>query len=100
MAQRGWVIVVSSGKVTLVDADVDGGPPIVIQSDDTWSLQKGDRASAYRVIHQRIADYARENKIERAVLKPSAVSLRGTKKVHLEAAELRGVVMCALASVT
>jgi hypothetical protein len=51
-------------------------------------------------MHQHIADYAREQGITRAVIKGSAVSLGGTKKAHLEAAELRGVVMAALASVT
>ena len=100
MAKRWLGIVVSSDRVNLVLADVDGAPPIVIQADDTWSLQQGDRAKAYHIIHQRISDYARENNLEQAVMKGSAVSLRGTKKVHLEAAELRGVVMSALAGVT
>jgi len=100
MAERWLGIVVSSDRVIIVDALVNGASPIVIQMDDTWTLQEGDRPQAYRVMHQRIADYARENGISRAVIKGSAVSLRGTKKVHLEAAELRGVVCCALAGVT
>jgi hypothetical protein len=51
-------------------------------------------------MHQHVADYAREHKIARAIIKGSAVSRGGTKKSHLQAAELRGVVMCALADVT
>lgn len=100
MPERWLGIVVSSDRLIIVDAQIDGASPIVIQMDETWALQEGDRPQAYRVMHQRIADYARENKISRAVIKGSAVSLRGTKKVHLEAAELRGVVSCALAGVT
>lgn len=100
MAERWLGLVVASDKVTLVDATIDGSKPIVIQADATWSLQAGPRPEAYRVMHQRIADYAKENGIKRAVIKGSAVSLSGTKKVHLEAAELRGVAACALAAVT
>jgi hypothetical protein len=100
MAERWLGIVVSSDRVTIVDAAVDGACPITVQMDGTWPLQAGDRALAYKVMHQRIADYARENGIAKAVIKASAVSLKGTKKVHLEAAELRGVVLCALAGMT
>jgi hypothetical protein len=100
MAERWLGVVVASDKVTVVDATVDGDNPIVIQADVTWSLQDGARPEGYRVMHQRIADYARENNIAHAIIKGSAVSLRGTKKAHLEAAELRGVTACALASVT
>jgi hypothetical protein len=51
-------------------------------------------------MHQQVADYAKENGIKRGVIKASALSQSKTKKAHLEAAELRGVVMCALASAT
>ena len=101
MSERWLGIVVSSDKIIIVDAEIEGpGDPMVIQMDGTWSLQAGDRPSAYRVLHQRVADYARQNKIACAAVKAIAVSLRGTKKVHLEAAELRGVVLAALASTT
>jgi hypothetical protein len=100
MAERWLGVVVASDKITLVDAMVDGDKPIVVQSDVTWSLQDGARPDAYRVMHQRISDYARENSIARAIVKGSAVSLGGTKLAHLEAAELRGVAAAALATVT
>jgi hypothetical protein len=99
MAERWLGIVVSSDRLIIVDAEVDGASPITVEMDATWALQEGDRPQAYRVMHQRLVNYARENRIRRAVIKGSAVSLRGTKKVHLEAAELRGVVSCALAEV-
>jgi hypothetical protein len=51
-------------------------------------------------MYQHVSDYAAENAIDRAVIKESAVSLGGTKKAHLQSAELRGVVMAALAKVT
>jgi hypothetical protein len=96
-----WLgVTVSSDKVIIVDAEVPAAGPLVIQADHSWSLQQGDRAIAYHVMQQHIADYARENNVVKAIIKGSAVSLGGTKKAHLEAAELRGVVMCALASVT
>jgi hypothetical protein len=100
MSERWLGLVVSSDKIIIVDAEVDGKSPLVIQMDDTWSLQEGDRPKAYHVMHQRLADYAKQNNISHAAVKASAVSLRGTKKAHLEAAELRGVVLCALASAT
>jgi hypothetical protein len=103
MTERWLGIVVSSEKVTLVDAEVDvdhDNTPIIIQADQSWDLQTGDRPDAYRVIHKRIADYAKENGIAKAIIKGSVVSRRGTKQVHLAAAELRGVVAAALATVT
>lgn len=96
-----WLgIIVSSDKVIIVDSEVPASGPLVIQADHSWSLQQGDRAAAYHIMHQHVADYARERKITKAIIPGSAVSLGGTKKAHLLAAELRGVVMCALAGVT
>jgi len=96
-----WIgVVVGSDKVTVVDAEIPSTGPIVIQADYSWPLHQGERPSAYSVMHQQVADYAREHKIAQAIIKASAVSLAGTKKAHLEAAELRGVVMCALGGVT
>lgn len=100
MAERWLGVIVSSDKVIIVDAEIPATGPLVIQADHSWPLQRGARAAAYRMMHQHIADYAREQGITRAIIKGSTVSLGGTKKVHLEAAELRGVAMCALAGVT
>jgi hypothetical protein len=94
-----WLgIVVIGDRITLVDAEVPDQGPLILQTDQSWTLQAGDRAAAYRVMHQRVADYIRENGIVRTVIKASAVSQGGMGKAHLEAAELRGVVMCAAAS--
>jgi len=94
-----WLgIVVSSDKITMLDAEVPEAGPLVIQADTSWRLQIGDRAAAYRVMHQNVADYAREHHIARVIIKSSAVSRGGTTKAHLEAAELRGVVMAAAAA--
>jgi hypothetical protein len=96
-----WLgVVVSGEKVTVVDAEVPSSGPLVIEGDHSWPLQKGDRISAYVVMAQHVSNYATENAIDLAVVKASAVSLGGTKKAHLESAELRGVVMTALATVT
>jgi hypothetical protein len=100
MHKRWLGLIVSSNKVTIVDAEIPVSGSIIIQGDHSWALQKGDRASAYCIMHQHIADYVRENNIDRVIIKASALSMGSTKKAHLEAAELRGVVICAAASVT
>jgi hypothetical protein len=100
MKKRWLGVVVSGDKVTLVDGEVPDNGPIVIQSDQSWPLQQGERASAYVVMAQQVADYATEHSIDLAIVKESAVSLGGTKKAHLQSAELRGVVMAALADKT
>ena len=100
MPERWIGIVVGSDKVTLVDAEVTDDGPLIVQSDQSWPLQKGERASAYVVMFQHVSSYVRENKITRAILKESAVGSGATRKAHLEAAELRGVVSCACAQNT
>lgn len=97
-----WVgVTVSGDKAVLVDADVqDGIDLLTVHADITFKLQKGDRARAYATFSQEISDYARENGIERAIVKGSAVSQQGRPKLaHFESAELRGVVIAALAGV-
>jgi hypothetical protein len=100
MLERWIGVVVAPDKVTAVDAEVPPSGPLIIQADHSWPLQKGHRASGYKVLHQQLADYCREHEIKRAVIKGSAVNPRGgTTKAHLEAAELRGVAIAACASV-
>ena len=51
-------------------------------------------------MHDRLSGYVREHKIAFAIVKESALPLRGAPKLALlHAAELRGVTMSALASV-
>jgi hypothetical protein len=100
MGKRWAGIVVRSDNVTLVDAEVPATGPITIVGDHSWPLPKGDRPAAYAEIAQLVTDHVREHKINRVVMKGSAVSLMGTKKAHLEAAELRGVVAGAAAAIT
>lgn len=97
-----WVGCVIVGEsVTVVDAELpdDADEPVVIIADDTWRLQKGERSSAYNVLYQRCAGYLRENRIQAAVVKASAISRGAVKLAHLESAEVRGVIMAAAASV-
>lgn len=91
----------SKEGVTYVDAEVpDGDGPIVILADDTWKVQKGDRGEAYSILHQQCADYIRENHIDGAVVKASAVMGKGAAKLGmLHSAEVRGIVIAAAASV-
>jgi hypothetical protein len=98
MAVRWLGVNASTDAVTVVDAEIpeDDGP-IVIRSDDTWRLQKGDRAAAYSVLYQQCADYVRENKIDAVIIKASAVTGRGSATLALlTSAEVR--VMAAAAA--
>ncbi len=95
-----WVgIAVSGEHITLVDATVKAGKPLVINLDKTFKLQNGYRAAAYKTMHEQVVDYLTNNSITRVVVKASAVSPSAGKS-HLNAAELRGVVMAAAAAVT
>ena len=100
MPTRRVGIIASGEAATIVDVEVPDDPsrPITLISDDTWRLQKGDRASAYAVLHQRCADYLRENGIAEVVVKASALSTSGVKLSHLESAEVRGVIIAAAAT--
>lgn len=101
MSTRWLGVTVSGDKAILVDANVpeDDGP-IVINADFNVKLQKGVRSTAYSVFWQEVYDYAKENNIEYAAVKGSAVSQQGKPTLaHFEAAELRGVAIGALASV-
>jgi hypothetical protein len=99
MADRWLGVVVSGDKVIFVDAEVDGNKPLVLQNDQTFTLQPGNRAEAYSTISQQIANYVRENSIKRIVVKESAVSRNAATKALLHSAELRGVVMCAAGAI-
>lgn len=101
MLERRIGFVVAGDSVTIVDTTVpeDDDKPIVIEADDTWKLPNGDRAKAYDVMYRRCANYIKENKIKRAIIKASAVTMGSTKLSHLKSCELRGVIIAASASV-
>src|SRR5579863_6026948 len=94
-------IVVVGEVVTVVDAEIPDDPDalITILADDTWRLQSGQRPLAYRVLHQRCADYLRENGVDKVVIKASALPTGAAKLGLLTSAEVRGVVVAAAASV-
>jgi len=99
--QKRWAgIAVSGDTVTVVELTVPTSGPPKIASDLTFKLQSGNRSAAYAVLHRQIQDYVRENKVEQVVVKASALSTGSTKMAHLHAAEVRGVVIAACASVT
>jgi hypothetical protein len=93
------IVVAGSDRVVAVDAEVPKTGPLVIQADHSCPLQKGQRAAAYSIMHQQVRNYCHEQKIAKVVVKSSAVSQSGrTTKAHLDAAELRGVVIAAAAA--
>ena len=98
MPDRWLGVVVTGERLTVVDAEVPDDGPLILQADQSWPLQAGNRAKAYHVMHQRIGDYIREHRIARTVIKASAVSRSGMGKTNLDAAELRGAIMCAAAA--
>lgn len=93
--------VVAGEDVIVVDTDIpdDTDEPITIVMDMTWNLAKGDRGAAYATMFQRCCDYVRENKIDKAVIKASALPQSAAKLGLLTSAELRGVIIAACASV-
>lgn len=95
--KRRWLgINASKDSVSVIDAEIPRSGPIIILSDDNWKVQKGDRATAYSVLHQQCADYVRENGIGAVVVKASAVTGQGSAKLGLlTSAEVRGVLMAA-----
>lgn len=97
MTQRWLALSASTDSVIVIDAEIpDDDSSIVIKSDDTWRVQKGDRPAAYSVLHQQCADYIKENGINAVVVKASAVTGQGPAKLGLlTGAEVRGVVMAA-----
>jgi hypothetical protein len=101
MADRCVGLVVVGEVVTVVDAEIpdDVDEPITIIADETWKLQKGERAPAYAVLHQRCADYIRENYVDSAVVKASARPASAAGLALLTSAEVRGVIIAAAASV-
>lgn len=101
MTKRWLGLSASKEGVTYVDVEVpDDEGPIVVLTDDTWKVQKGDRSEAYSFLHQQCADYIRENGIEGVVVKASAVMGKGAAKLGmLHSAEVRGIVIAAAASV-
>lgn len=100
MVQRKLGVHVSGDSVTVVDAEVPDDGPITIVMDQSFRLQKGDRGKAFCTMYSRLHDYAREKNINVAIIKESAANQRGMGLAHLQAAELRGVAIAALASVS
>ncbi|UVO51304.1 hypothetical protein M0208_12585 [Sphingomonas sp. SUN019] len=100
MTARWLGLTASKEAVVVVDATIpDDDGPIVINADDTWRVQKGDRSEAYNVLHQQCADYVKENGIDGVVVKASAVAGKGPATLgFLLSAEVRGVVIAAAAS--
>src|SRR4051812_12250603 len=101
MVKREVGIVVVGDTVTVVDAEVpdDKTQAITIVADTTWTLQAGERGSAYDVLARRCVNFLRENGIQRAIMKASATTRGSATIALLHSAELRGVVIAAAASV-
>jgi len=101
MNQKWLGLSASKEGVTYVDVEVpDGDGPVIVVTDDTWKIQKGDRAIAYDVLYNQCADYIRENEIKAVYVKGSAVTGKGAARLGmLESAEVRGVIIAAAASI-
>ncbi|MDD1963752.1 hypothetical protein NPS29_00305 [Pseudomonas putida] len=101
MALHYMGFVVAGEDVVVLEAEIpdDADDPITIIMDKTWNLANGDRCAAYATMFQRCSDYLRERKIDKALIKASALPQSAAKLGLLESAELRGVVIAACASV-
>jgi hypothetical protein len=97
-----WLgLLVGGEKVTAVDVEVpaNDADPMTVVGDQTWAVQDGDRPAAFLVLAQRVRDYVREQRIDRVIVKGSALPQGpGKPKLALlHTAEVRGVVICAAA---
>jgi hypothetical protein len=101
MAVRCVGFVIVGEVVTVVDTEIPDAAdrPLTIVADDTWRLQRGERAPAYAVLHQRCADYLRGNGVGSVVVKASALPTGAARLGLLTSAEVRGVIIAAAASV-
>ncbi|HBO3478606.1 hypothetical protein KUC85_01240 [Pseudomonas aeruginosa] len=102
MASRCVGLVVTASDVTVVDTTIpdDQDAPLILNRDDTWKLAGGDRAKAYETLFHRCTGYIQENGVDQVVIKASALPQGGGGSGVLGGAELRGVIMCAAASVS
>lgn len=102
MAKRCVGFVIVGEVVTVVDVEMPDNPdaPMIVVADATWRVQEGEKAPAYAVLHQRCADYLRENDVGFVVIKASALPTSGAPKLGLlTSAEVRGIIIAAAASV-
>ena len=88
-------VTVGSGQVNVVLLSQETNGSFTLDEETTLKLQDGDRASAYSVMHGQFLDYVLQHASACVCVKRSAVSRRGTTLAHLEAAELRGVILAA-----
>lgn len=100
MPERWLALSAAKDSVIAVQAEIpDDDGPIIIQMDDTWRVQRGDRSEAYSVLHQWCSDYVKENGIDKVVVKASAVTGRASATLAiLLSAEVRGIVIAAAAA--
>lgn len=90
-------IVVRGVQVDLVDALIKRAGPIFVNRDLSWKLSSRNRPAAYARLYQEIVSYLSEQQIEQVLFRGVDV-FRSMTKSHLEAAELRGVILAAIAA--
>jgi hypothetical protein len=96
MAQRWAGIKVEGGKAKLVVITFDDDDSVQVDDDHTINMQNGsDRPSAYKMMYQTVLNYLREHNVDFVAIRGSETNRAGTTLAHLEAAELRGIVIAA-----
>lgn len=100
MSEKRVAFVVSGKKIHIVQGVIPGEPdePITIELDDTWDLPAGDREDALIEIFRHCRDFLEASAVESVIIKASEIG-GSTKLVHLESAEVRGVVAAAARSI-
>lgn len=90
-------VVVGSKAITLVEGEMGEDGAITLTKDETFDLEDGDRHTAYAVMYRRIADRFVSG-VERVIIKASSAGAFSATTGLLQAAELRGVLLCAIPS--
>ena len=94
MSDKWAGIKVSGTEIICVVLNIDNLQRTVVQ-DFKIPLLKAPRPVAYNQAHGRIKDFLQQSQIDKVAVVSSAVNPGGISSSHLEAAELRGVVMAA-----
>src|SRR5690348_5616304 len=95
MADKILGVVVGSDYVDVAFLEKNGPDNFTLQDDTRLKLQTGERPAAYGVIHRQFLDYVQQREIQYVCIKETALNQRGMTKAHMNAAELRGVILAA-----
>lgn len=99
MGDRWLGISAASKDIILVGFEFEADGSIALLNDEKWGLHRDlTIPAAYNVMFERIKNYVVAEKFSKVVIQGTTVNPRSTGLSHLEAAQLRGVVIASAAT--